>query len=327
MNIQRLVAVVLLSVLVLIGWFFARSATDEPLHTSVAVARTPLSAPVFVAHDMGFFEKHHLDVTLLEVNGGHRSFRHMLDGSAQYAVSSEFVVTLGFFARQDFTVLTSLAVSSNDIKVVALKSSGIASFDDLAGKRIAYTKGSAGEYFLSSLLALQNIPASAVILVDTQPEEMLSVLKRRDVDVAVAWEPYVYEVLEALPETIITLPTQNLYELSFLLTALNTNARNTEVTQRLLLALADAVDFINQQPLEAKRLVKERLALDDRFIDWLWDDYIFKLSLGQSLLITAENEAHWARSQNLVQSKDPLQVDKFFDSSALDQALEAKVNH
>lgn len=326
MSIQRMVVATLVPALVALVWFFTSSSSQETLQTSIAVARTPLSAPIYIAHDMGFYEKHQLDVHLLDVIGGHRSFQRMLDGSAQYAVSSEFVVTLGVFARQDFSVLTSFAVSSNDIKVISLKSSGVVSMDDLAGKRIAYTKGSAGEYFLSSLLALKNIPADAVSLVNTQPEDMLSVLANNHADVVVAWEPYVYEILQALPGKTTTLPTQNLYELSFLLTALNVQARNSQVTQRLLLALADAVDYINQHPLEAKRLVKEHLGLDDQYIDWVWDDYIFKLSLGQSLLITAENEAHWARSQKLVESAGFLSVDKFFDSSALDQALDAKVN-
>ena len=47
---------------------------------SVAVARTPLSLPIFVAAEQGYFRNEGLDVQLHEVSGGHRAIEAVLAG-------------------------------------------------------------------------------------------------------------------------------------------------------------------------------------------------------------------------------------------------------
>ena len=70
--------------------------------------------------------------------------------------------------------------------------------------------------------------------------------------------------------------------------------------KKLLIALDQAVTFMHEQPSEAQSILVERLKLDNKFIDWVWGDFDFKLSLDQSLILTLENEGRWAMENNLV---------------------------
>ena len=76
-------------------------------------------------------------------------------------------------------------------------------------------------------------------------------------------------------------------------------------------ALDAAIDYITNHPVEAQSILKQRLKLDEQFIDWIWPDYIFKLSLSRSLVFTMENEAHWAIQNELT---DMTEIPEFLDS-------------
>jgi ABC-type nitrate/sulfonate/bicarbonate transport system substrate-binding protein len=63
---------------------------------------------------------------------------------------------------------------------------------------------------------------------------------------------------------------------------------------RVLRALAKAQRFITTRPREAKDILKQRLQLDDAFVNWVWKDLDYRLGLDQSLVTTLEAEARWA---------------------------------
>ena len=75
-----------------------------------------------------------------------------------------------------------------------------------------------------------------------------------------------------------------------------------------LIALLKAVDkaeaFILDKPAEAKAILGKVLNLDDKFVDWMWPQLAFKLSLQQGLIKTLESQARWAIREGHVQARD-----------------------
>ena len=270
----------------------------EPLR--ISLSQTPLSLPFFVADNQGYFAAEGLKLTIHDVIGGHRTMQQLLDGSADLATSSEAVVMFTSFQRSDFAVVASFVSSDDDVKIVTRAESGITRPKDLAGKIVGTVTGAASHYYLETLLLLHGVSPKAVQIRNIQPENMAKALKNGDVDAIAIWEPFPFKALKAVPGSTV-LPRHNGYRLTFNLIVhkKHLGTRDAELV-KLLRALERAQQFITAQPLKAKAILREKLKLEQDFIDWIWPSYNYRLTLDQSLLTTLEGEARWARQEGLV---------------------------
>jgi ABC-type nitrate/sulfonate/bicarbonate transport system substrate-binding protein len=303
---QFKVIATVMSIVILIAVFWGgKSSLDkEVLNTSIAVSRTPLSAPIYIADSLGYFTEAGLNVELIEANGGNLTFQLMMDGSADFATSSDSVIMFNGFKYNDFENLATFVQSAHDVKVLSKTSSAIRSAKDLTGKRVAIIKGSASEYFLNMFLAIKGVEFASVVLEDLPANEMSLALEQNQVDAIVVWEPFAYEATKNLGDEAVLLSSSNLYELTFnLLAKKQTTAINPEITLKVITALKQAVEYINANEAKAQDLLKARLGLDQQFIDWVWGDYRYDLALNRSLILSLENGARWAISRGLTDKK------------------------
>src|SRR5215510_8986025 len=123
----------------LLGWGVVLSvaaATCTAQGLSIAVSRTSLSLPVYVADSQKFFDAEQVAVTTRECVGGNRCIKLMLDGEVPLATVSEMPVMLNGLVRSDFAIVATFVTSKRDIKLIARKSAGIKTASDLRGKRI-----------------------------------------------------------------------------------------------------------------------------------------------------------------------------------------------
>jgi len=81
--------------------------------------------------------------------------------------------------------------------------------------------------------------------------------------------------------------------------------------------LQQAIIFINTNPKKAKKILIDRLKLDQGFIDWVLPDYIYSLSLNSSLLLNIEDQARWAIQSGVTQLKTIPNYKKLIDAEAL----------
>ncbi|WP_196138927.1 ABC transporter substrate-binding protein [Aliikangiella sp. G2MR2-5] len=297
-----IILTLLLGVLFLLGnWQAIFYSKTEDIR--IAVSRTPLSAPIYIAKDKGLFDPRCIDVQLTEVFGGKASFEKMIRGEADFATSSESVIAFQSLKRNDFANIATFVQSDNDVKFVISKKSGIIVPQDLVGKKIAVTKGAAGEYFLSIYLALSGVDLKNVEVIDKAPEALAKSLQQGEVDVVVPWEPYAYETLRLSDGDAEILPSKNLYTLTFNLVAKKLNlAAKPQAARCILMGLKKAQEFIAKHPEESRQILIKRLRLDSNFVNWVWQDYIFKLSLSRSLVLNMESQIEWAISQGIVKS-------------------------
>jgi ABC-type nitrate/sulfonate/bicarbonate transport system substrate-binding protein len=77
------------------------------------------------------------------------------------------------------------------------------------------------------------------------------------------------------------------------------DGRHPEDITRFLQALAQAEEYASSHPAEAQAIVQRRLNLDAGYMDTVWQQNQFSLSLDQSLVLAMEDEGRWMIQNNL----------------------------
>jgi len=261
----------------------------------LAVSRTALSLPIYVAQAQGYFTAEGVSPQLAECIGGQRCLRRLLDGEADLATASDLPVMFNSFTRSDYTVVATFVTATNDVKLVARRSAGITAPAHLARKRVGTVKGASAHYFLDAFLLFHDVDPRLVQVVDMAPEQLAPAFRNRQIDAIAVWEPNAWLAVQAAGQDAIVLPSPRIYTQTFNLVASRRalGERDDDVV-RVLRALARAQRFIMARPREAKDILKRRLALDEDFVAWVWQDLDYRLGLQQSLITTLEAEARWA---------------------------------
>lgn len=272
------------------------AASAEPL--TLAVSRTPLSLPLYIAQQNGYFTAEGLEIKFNECLGGHRCLRQVLDGQADVGTAGELPVVMSSFSSTDYAVIGTFTKSNDEIKLVTRTRAGIKSPAQLVGKRIGAIKGTASEFFLELYLLTAGLDPQSLSIVDIQPEDSVQALQSGKVDAISVWQPYGHLALKAMGADASLLPNNNGYVQTFNLVSHRklVGARDATLA-RLLKAVDRAERFIHEQPAQAKRILMQQLALEQEFVDSVWAGMRYRLVLDQALLVTMEGEARWARRE------------------------------
>ncbi|MFL6626077.1 MAG: ABC transporter substrate-binding protein, partial [Vitreoscilla sp.] len=282
-----------------LAWLAPGAARAAPLR--IAASRGPLSLPLFIAQRQGFFAAQGLDVSFVDCIGGRRCLRLVLDGKADVATSAEMAVVQESFAHEDAAIVATMVHASDNLKLVARKGGGIAGGEQLAGRRVGVTLGTTAQYQLELHLLAVGVDPRRVAMVPLQPEDMAGALKDGRIDAAVVWEPYAYAALHGPDPVGLRLPLAGGYIENYGLVARQALfAQRDDAVVRLLRAVERAEQFIQAHPAEAQAVLRERLQLDQAFVDWVWGGLAWRLSLDQALLSTMEGEARWAQRERHV---------------------------
>ena len=272
----------------------------------IGVSETILSLPLFVAEVQGFFDKRGVNVEFVSCIGGNRCVRNMLAGETDLSTATELPVVFNSFTRNDFAILTSFVSVSNDLKVVARSELRIDEPAKLRGKTLGFVKGGASQYVLDLVLVYNGIDPGKVTLREITPESALSSLAKGEVDALCIWEPFASRIQMELGERVQLVPIPKLYTETFNLIAMNSaiKARPKDM-EKVVLALKDSTEFIQENPEKAKALAAKRLSVPVELIDKIFDDYRYRLSLNRSLRRTMEGQARWASREGHVDPKLP----------------------
>jgi ABC-type nitrate/sulfonate/bicarbonate transport system substrate-binding protein len=300
---------------------FASASLPVIPHTyRIAVSSTPLSAPFFVAEQQGLFKKFGLNIELQLLNGGVKCFEQMIAGDAEFATASETVVMFNSFFRDDFTVLASFVESDNDLKLLSLTPEKYPNIANLQGARVGMITGSASEFFIDNTLILHSKNLAFIDRVYLEASELVPALLAGNVDIISAWEPLGYQVSQLASGPIQVLSTKGLYSLSFnLITKKNLAQKDPEVNVRILLALTEAIDLINAAPEQYQQDVSQLLKVPQSQLSYSWRDYVFRLSLGNSLVSNLQTQAQWALENRLVPADVTVDFRQVIDTQAFEE--------
>lgn len=266
----------------------------------IAATRAPVSLPLYVAQQRGFFADEQLEVALIDCVGGTRCLRQLRDGKADLATTSEMPVVLQAFAQPDVAIIATLVHASDNLKLIARRASGVTRSEELDGRRVGVIAGTAAQYLLETHLLNIGVDPRRVATVALQPEDTLAALKSGRIDAVAVWEPFGYAALHGADAVGLRLPFSGSYIESYNLVARRALFVHDDELARLLRAIERAEEFIAARPAEAQAILRQQLGLDQAFVDWVWPGLGFRLSLDQALVSTMEGEARWAQREGHV---------------------------
>lgn len=271
-----------------------------------AAARAPLTLPIYVAHDKGYFSAERLDIQLIDCDTGRECVDRMFQGEAKLATAAELPLALAGLRGAAFSMVATVARSDNYSKIVVRRDSDIVHLADLRGRRVGTFVGTSAHYFLETSLLSAGIDPATVHVVPLQPATAVRALGTGQVDALAVFEPYVFHAVRAMSPQARVLPNRRLNIDNWIIAA-STAAGG--VSERDLEALTRALDraerFIAEHPGESWAILRKRLQLDEAAVAWMRSDIVFRLELRQSLITGLEAQARWALRGGLGQGVAP----------------------
>jgi NitT/TauT family transport system substrate-binding protein len=275
----------------------APSGTLVPV--TVGVYPEIINTPLYIAEDRGLFREYGLEVSIKPYDSGMTAAEAMVRGEIEFAAMSEYAFTGEVFQDPGIVVIAGQDKSQR-FYVFSQEGRGVANIPDLNGKRIGIARRTAAEFYLGRFLVLHDIGFWNVTIVDTRPRDTVEAFSAGKIDAFIA-ELTAAEELQSLQDgSVIAWPAQGGQPSYNLVTGRKDWViGHPEPTIRFLRSLDAASEYATTHPEDAKRIVKERLNLTDTYINAVWPDHHFSLTLDQSLVLAMEDEARWMIANNL----------------------------
>jgi ABC-type nitrate/sulfonate/bicarbonate transport system substrate-binding protein len=282
-----------------------------PAHASgeemvFAVARLPLSLPIYVADAKGYFAQEGVKVRLRECAFGKVCLKELLEQRAMLATVADSPIVFASFDTDRFAIVATINTNRNDAKLIVRKSGHIRSALDLPGQRVGTFIGTSAHYMVDLLGLMSGIDPKSIDVVPLKPDDVLPRLRSGELDAVALFEPYGFQAVRALGADALVLSGARVYTQTWnvVIAREAVGIRDHDV-QGLLRALDRAQKLIRDDPAQAKELMRTRLGLDAATISWIWPDLRFQLSLDQSLISTLEGQARWALRNGHVRGTVP----------------------
>jgi NitT/TauT family transport system substrate-binding protein len=239
--------------------------TEEPEPIRINVIYHPTiggTTAVAIADAYGMFEEEGLDIRYQRFTAGPPEIAAMVAGRADIGFIGSGAAWLAFRGDVNIIALDNLAMTD---EVIAKKSSGIETIEDLRGKVIGTQIGAAGDSLLSLVLAKAGLTRDDVTIVNMDNNNLASAIVStggQSVDAIAGWQPGTTAVLEALGEDGIKLATnEDFPEAAFPSTWVANKdfvKNNPEAVQKFVNALTKAQAYRAENMEEACEWASEK---------------------------------------------------------------------
>jgi NitT/TauT family transport system substrate-binding protein len=238
--------------------------------------------------------------------------------------TNEFPLVVRALNQARIRTIASIS-KSEFIYLVGRADRGIDEVSDLKGKRVGTTFGTIAHFFLGRFLDLNGMNIQDVTLVDVKtPAEWVNAIVDGDIDAIATAQPYANSIQDRLGANAVIWSVQSSQPLYA--QAISTDewiTEHPELCSRFLRSLLQAEEFAINYPAEVKAIVKNQMNLTDAYIETVWTQNQFSLSLDQSLILAMEDESRWLISNNLT---DATSVPNFLDYVYVDGLETVKPN-
>jgi NitT/TauT family transport system substrate-binding protein len=260
-----------------------------------AVAKLPLSLPIYVAQAQGYFSDEKLALRIHDCDIGRTCLDRLTEGQVQLATSADTPIVFASLKGHRFGVLATIATTRNNIKIIARRGRGIATAADLPGKRVGTLVGTTAQYFLDLSLLSAGVEPGRVAIVPVTSAQVVQALADDRLDAISVFEPFAFQAARALGDQALVLANKRLRIETWNVVVSDSIAgtRDAEL-QALCRALDRAVGFIERHPAAARAILRDRLGLDEAAVDWIWSDTDYVVGLRQSLITGLEAQTRWA---------------------------------
>jgi NitT/TauT family transport system substrate-binding protein len=313
-----LAVVAVISVLSSIGsavWPLPDSETTylgTPESITIGYAPFESIALLCIAEGRNLFSRNGINVISRKYDTGAGALDGLLNGETNVVVgTNEFPLVGSAFQKQRISTIGCIA-KSEFIYLIGRKDRGIENASDLKGKRIGTTLRTIAHFYLGRFLELHGMSMQDITLVDLKaPGEWVNAIAEGDVDAIATAQPYANSIKDRLGANAVIWSAQSNQPLyTQVISTDEWIAKHPKLIARFLKSMAEAEDYAIVHPTEAKAIVQKKLNLDAGYMDTVWQQNRFSLSLDQSLILAMEDEARWMIKNNLTAEK---KVPNFLD--------------
>ncbi|MBI4765083.1 MAG: NrtA/SsuA/CpmA family ABC transporter substrate-binding protein [Deltaproteobacteria bacterium] len=274
---------------------------------SITIGYSPFesTALLWIAQDQDFLKRNGLKVTLRKYDTGAGSLDGMLNRETDITVgTTEFPLVRWAFQKARICTIGSID-KSEFVYLVGRKDRGIEKFSDLKGKRVGTTLRTIAEFHLGRFLELHGMNMQDISLVDVKtPAEWVNAVVKGDIDAIATAQPYAGLAKGQLGANAVFWPAQS-SQLQYGLITSTTEwiTNHPEPVRRLLRSLVQAEAYAIRNPNEAKAIVQKALNLKASYMETVWSQNQFVVSLDQPLILAMEDEARWMIMNKLTSEK------------------------
>ena len=309
MEKKRIIGIIIIVLILTVGctWYLQSLQVQhtKPMEDiTIDPSPTTASTLLLVASDQGYFAQHGLHVTFKRTPSGSILMQDILDHKIDFGYVNEYSLSEPALYNKPIRVIGTLS-ESDTIYLVGRKDKGIMQIKDLEGKRIGVSKNSIGEYFLDRFLTLHGLSSGNITITYLQPASLVDALKRGDIDVAVSFEPYVYQMRQDMGENVTVWPANLGQHAHFSLVGNEVSLQeHPGIVEAVLASVLQAETYVNSHPEEAKKVAQKITNFTDDYRDQEWENHHFAVTLSQSLITSMEDEARWRVRKNLTNATD-----------------------
>ena len=332
--VKRLVTALAVIVLVVVagfgGWYILDSRKNPagPMD-SIVVAWSPYEAGALflIAEDRQLFAKNGLNVTTRKYDSGAGSLDGVVNGEADIAVGvSEFPLVRKAFENAGVRAMGN--IDKADFIYLVARKDLIGNISDLRGKKVGTALGTVAEFHLGRFLTLNGMTIREITLVDVKtPAGWVNDVADGNIDAIVTAQPYANSARDRLSTNAVVWPVQSSQPVfSLIISTDEWLTKHPLPAGRFLVSLAEAEAYVHTHPAEAKDIVQKRLSLDAGYMDSVWQQNQFSLTLDQSLVTAMEDEARWMMANNLTNATAVPDFQQYFYPEGLESVKPGSVN-
>ena len=245
-----------------------------------------------IALEQGYFAEEGLAVTLKDLDGK-LAFDGMLKGECNFAVSRAPPIVLADPKITPFAILATLLSDDDSTRIVARRDRGVATPQDLKGKRIGVKKGVIGHLFLDLFMMKYGLAQNEVHQVFMDSDKLQPALANGEIDGFSMTNKTVNATARTLGDKGVVFAEPGLNTIHAILTTRLDIPLNQQAASRALKALVRAEQYAKREPAAAKGLVAKAAALPAQELEEIWSRSTIEVVLAASLFVHLEDQYRW----------------------------------
>ena len=294
-------------------------APEQVEKITIAVTPWPASAPIYVAHEKGYFKDEGLDAALHSYISGHLGLDAVLSGKVDLATCGDTPIARAVIDGKPVAVVATISEIGQAIRIIARKDRAIFTPNDLRGKKIGLVRGTTADFFLHTYLAVAYINPKDVRVVNVATDKLVDALLKGEVDAVSTWSPFTLVLRERLGSNAVILDQPNFYIMTWNIAVTQEFVKNNpERIMRFLRAIVRASRFIREHPDEGRTISAKHIGTDSPLYEREWPDYDFTPKLGQSLILNLEDQARWMIKEEVGIARRPPDFMDYIYADALE---------
>ncbi len=310
-----------------------RALAQAPLPITIGYQATA-DWLLFTARELKLFEKVGLAPIYVKFVAGAPMIAAAESKSIDVATVGSVPFLIGLSQGVDWVMIGIHSEGAYAEGFVARKDSGIDTLADLKGKRIGYFRGSTTHYAVIIALRQLGLRPDQVTLLHMAPAEQVAAMARKELDAAVAWEPWMQRmVYEANARIIATEGDLGIHTNVASYSARRDWLRDNRGTAvRFLGALLLAYGVLQKDPMVGVRALAAEMGINEAWAETIYRDapppkitewanarYYYSLVKGSAFQRQLEYLATFLFDEKVISK--PVDVRDALDASLIAEAL------